>query len=116
MNGAILDFNLLLGKVAEMVFISCLHVWRRRLVLRRMVVVTWSGLTPHPLLPPTVVSVRLSLWIKKKKDAHTVHEEHFYSPRRSFNTMITKKKNSGSNHKTAIINVFPLRSRADVSD
>lgn len=40
MNGAILDFNLLLGKVAKMVFISYFHVPRceRLLVLRRVVI------------------------------------------------------------------------------
>lgn len=45
MNGAILDFNLLLGKVALVGFVLYFSRSEKVLVLCGLVVVTWSGST-----------------------------------------------------------------------
>lgn len=64
MNGAILDFNLLLGKVALVGFVLYFSRSEKVLVLCGLVVVTWSGSTGFVFFfCRFFFSVRLSHWI-----------------------------------------------------
>lgn len=67
MNGAILDFNLLLGEVALVGFILYVHVLRRCWFFVVWTLYTWSGLTFFFLLI-FCAAFSLDLWMKQTKE------------------------------------------------